>query len=178
MKRAILILFALMMVLSLAACGGTSEPEPTPEEKSEPTPEPQEDLISIEWLSLTPFTEDSTGVKFKIRNLSNKTVDSISITLMALDENGDIIYTINPATDELEAGQAVTAETALNCKYEDIASFKIKDYVFLNGLLYGGDVEFAEYELSEAITLVFSEETDSDYPLSITGHSYLWLPIS
>jgi len=40
MKKAITILLAFAMVLSLAACGGTKAPEPTPE----PTPEPVKEI--------------------------------------------------------------------------------------------------------------------------------------
>ena len=40
MKRAITILLALLMVLSLAACGGGSTTTPTPEPTEAPTPEP------------------------------------------------------------------------------------------------------------------------------------------
>ncbi len=54
MKRAFAILLALLMVLSLAACGGgsttTPTPEPTPEATPEPTPEPKptkEELLEI-----------------------------------------------------------------------------------------------------------------------------------
>ena len=52
MKRAITILLALVMVLSLCACGGTSEPEPTPEPTTEPTPEPTPDP---EWADAQDF---------------------------------------------------------------------------------------------------------------------------
>ena len=47
MKKVILILLALVMVLSLCACGGTTEPEPTLEPTPEATPEPEETILKV-----------------------------------------------------------------------------------------------------------------------------------
>ena len=76
MKKAITILLALVMVLSLAACGGTKAPEPTPEPTSAPTPTkeptPIEALSSKEKLlfnAIIKFTKEDFYEPSKIRVL-------------------------------------------------------------------------------------------------------------
>ena len=121
------------MVLSLCACGGTSEPEPTPETTPEPLVEiPEEtnviytyegeatDLFTIEEIELEPttvFFADNAEFfiwKMKVRNTSGADLlaneSSVRIWYNYLDEKEDVLfgnYETGGYSSTIKDGQAI-----------------------------------------------------------------------
>ena len=148
MKKLIALLLALVMVFALCACGdGNAEittqseeavKEPVQEDPSDTTSaqdeedEPEQDLIAIESITLTPKRQDYTEMVVKIRNLTDEKQDYIGTDIQALDEKGDIICERpGVSIENVQPGQAGNTMTfGLNCGYEEIASLSIYEYYF------------------------------------------------
>lgn len=181
MKKWISLLLALVLLLALGACGSSGEEKAAGSvDSSEDAEQPTEDLIAVEWLSLTPMKNDDTGVMVRIRNLSDETKDRIGIDIQALDEAGDVITSTSVSVTDADPGQAVTDEGiwTLQCPYEKISSLVIKKYTFWTSKGNGSYGDAVEYKFNEPVKLVFAEETEPDTFSSTTGHSYRWMSAS
>ena len=146
MKKTFLVFLAIVMVLSLAACGGGSQTTntPTPTPTAEPTldmvpevnQEPQKEQHTNEFaLEEFKLSTEWHDFSFKIRNLTDDKVDSVSITLQFLDRNGDSVGTAGGVVDNMDSGQAAASE---NWSYNKsinlnaVSKIKIYEYMVMN----------------------------------------------
>lgn len=146
MKKTFLVFLAIVMVLSLAACGGGSQTTntPTPTPTAEPTldmvpevnQEPQKEQHTNEFaLEEFKLSTEWHDFSFKIRNLTDDKVDSVSITLQFLDRNGDSVGTAGGFVDNMDSGQAAASE---NWSYNKsinlnaVSKIKIYEYMVMN----------------------------------------------
>jgi hypothetical protein len=201
MKKLIALFMAVMICLSVCACGGNTaesetkssesvsvEPvtiettetpsttEPVEESLAEES-EPLEDMVAVEEIKLTPVVNaNQTEIIVKVRNLTDEPKDEITVSVQALDVNGDVITSSDVFIQDLEAGQGGNSGNfTLDCPYDEINSLKIKTYSFgeylegRNDVWNAGEVhEFSTplvYEMSEVITENAKE-------------SYLWIGIT
>ena len=164
----------IMMLLALCSCGGK---ESSPMETNNQENVTDKDMIAVELVYMYPQTDNITSARIKVRNLSDEAKDYISFDIQALDENGDAIATTGIGAENVDAGQAVMPSGwwQFDCKYDDIASLKIKSYEFLTDNGNGTYGNGTSYQLNNPITLVFSGET-SEENNSATGYMYSWIP--
>jgi hypothetical protein len=210
MKKLIALFMAVMICLSVCACGGntaesetkssesvsvepvtiettetpsTTEPvEESLAEESEPLEddespaeesEPLEDMVAVEEIKLTPVVNtDQTDINIKIRNLTDEPKDVISVSVQALDVNGDVITTSGVFVQDLEAGQGGNSgDIALDCPYDEINSLKIKTYSF--GEYYQGStsiwIDGENYQFSTPLVYEMSDVITED-----AVESYIW----
>ena len=97
MKKVIVLILALMMVLSLAACGGGSQTANTPAATAEPTPEPlnEDELMAVDaikFLSKQLVMPDGLEVK-RIRKADAILYDIFKVTFSAKNNYGGVIDT-------------------------------------------------------------------------------------
>ena len=130
MKQVTIILLALVMVLSLCACGGTTAPEPTPEPTLEATPEPTDvwglQTTVDEFGDVTEDSETWLGADF-IGDFSNTA--TISSELMV---NVGFIY-------DVDFNQFVARFTMLEYSNSPVTYFESDDAVLkmkINGEVY------------------------------------------
>lgn len=189
MKRAITILLALVMALSLAACGSSSgtATEETPSSKDEGTTsqsgegidvaeEQREDMVSVESITLTPVLNvGQTEIQAKIRNLTDEKKDYISLYLQALDENGDVLTdSQSVSVENVQPGQAANSSTGLRiyCSYEEICAIRVYSYSFgVKSETHPGAHNIVEeIDFIEPITFSMSEIISNE-----GINSYIWM---
>lgn len=138
MKRLIGVILTAALAVSLSACGNgesapqnesanveQSEAESQNAEQSE-TESQEEDAVHEDELTIEAcegevhkYTDGdiSKQLSFKVRNLSENTVDMASLTWQALDTNGDILNKGTVTVKDLAGGQAGWTGAA-NCTIE------------------------------------------------------------
>lgn len=142
MNKTISILLALVLCLSLCACGSTSNPPETnapvesnaPPETNAPT-ETQTAVYAENEFKLEVIGYDATpaanivNIDFKFRNMTEQDFGRVVFTVQALDANGDVIESTVMGEENLGAGQAAwfTFQTndSRSCKTIEELSEKI-----------------------------------------------------
>jgi hypothetical protein len=201
MKKLTALFMAVMICLSVCACGGNTAKSETESDESvsvesaatetvetsstteavEESPaeesEPLEDMVAVEEIKLTPVVNtNQTEIVVKVRNLTDEPKDEITVSVQALDVNGDVITSSDIFVQDLEAGQGGNSGNfSLDCSYDEINSLKIKTYSFGEYLEGRNDVWNAgeAYEFSIPLVYEMSEVITED-----AKESYLWLGIT
>ena len=147
MKKLILPLLAAALALLLTACGntdsqaGNSAPDPAedppsssqdasaPEEGGE-EPAAHEDEFAVEACQAEDTDRtDWFNLTLKVRNLTEGTVDRVSIQYQVLDANGDVLDDNQAGVNRLDAGQGVWTDTStVQCAFSEMASVKLTGY--------------------------------------------------
>lgn len=114
MKKTISLFLALVLCLSLCACGGGDDTDTTPPSEAlhEAPSEAEtvvyaEDKLSFELVGYEAWPSAYTvNIDFKFRNITEEDFGRVTFAVQALDNNGDIIETDHMGEDNLGAGQA------------------------------------------------------------------------
>ncbi len=111
MKKALALLLALTLCLSLAACGestdkpGKDTPVTTVGSSKSAFPY-AEDLFTLEQMGYDQASEYTCNIDFKFRNNTAWDMDRITFKVQFLDENGDKLGDSVMGEDHVDAGQA------------------------------------------------------------------------
>ena len=142
MKKWIALLLALMMCLSLCACGGKSDTakdatnntgdseQKTEVESIELNIPVGDDFTIVEATYTTDrIAGDTVSAKFKIQNNSEENFEVVQFYYFFYDKNGDKTDSLVLSVDDMEAGHATwTSYIDTDLTLDEFGSIKIDDY--------------------------------------------------
>ena len=183
MKRFVAMLLALMMVLSLIACGSsntsapnepantTTEPTNTPSEPANQNTEKSIELnipiderfTIIEAIYTTKqFTDGSLAVKLKIKNNTEENYQDISFEVGSYDKNGDKQWQ-EYCYAEIEAGHATwTTFFGTDLSLDNFGSVKIQSYEILKKIDANTVQAIDDVTLDPKPEVLFEQMTEKD----------------
>ena len=110
MKKIIAMLLALAMMFALCACGrkdSETQTNANTQTTAQSTSEFADAVLSAEDIEITKVEEGKLSFKVKIRNVSERDLDSIHFVSQALDKNGDVLCALDCGGFSVAAGQAI-----------------------------------------------------------------------
>lgn len=158
MKRLIVISLSLLAVLALAGCSSGQQQAVSTQNPSTSNQQSQNDgPAKFEIVSIEKANNDSSGyvdVDIKAKNISDKEQTLYSVSIDAIDENGDIARNYRSSSKHsvelvLAPGQSGTIDFSVP-ESEDMAGIRIRTYDFGDSLSQTKTESF-----NEPVTVMF-----------------------
>ena len=124
----------------------------------------EEHVLDLESISMYPFSDEYTKIEVKVRNVSDKKIQDMSLKFNVLDDNGDILSNTSAYNDGiLNAGQATTVSCTFQTENATTVEFMGISYTketgeYVDNTVEGFDsVSIDDYLHTEEVT----PETDT-----------------